>query len=124
VDANFEHGGQVVDQLNHAEFRTDCAVSWSAARAALGAHYYHSCVVVAKLDQLTDLEQIDERRRAVPRVSMTVLSDRQPEQPHDLVLRQGVDALLSTPFSMHDLTSQLAAFSLRARSTSWPWRTV
>lgn len=29
--ANFEHGRQLVNQLNHAEVRTDCAASWSAA---------------------------------------------------------------------------------------------
>jgi DNA-binding NarL/FixJ family response regulator len=81
-------------------------------------NYYHSCVVVAELDQFTDLEQIDELWRAVPRVWLIVLSDWQFEQPHELVLRQGVDALLSTPFSIHDLTSQLAAFSLWARSSS------
>jgi hypothetical protein len=29
--ANFEHARQLVNQLNHAELRTHCAVSWSAA---------------------------------------------------------------------------------------------
>lgn len=29
--ANFEHARQLVNQLNYAELRTYCAVSWSAA---------------------------------------------------------------------------------------------
>jgi DNA-binding response OmpR family regulator len=125
VDTNLEHGGQLVEQLNRAGFRTDFAMSWSAARVALGANYYHSCIVVADLDQSADLAQLDELRRAALRVWIIVLSDLQREVLSDLqgenarVLahRQGVDAVLSAPFSMQDLTSRLAAFSLRARPT-------
>jgi len=117
IDANNEHGGQLVEQLNHAGFKTDFAVSWSAAHAALGANYYHSCIVVADLDQSADLKQLDELRRAAPRVWIVVLSDLQPENAPVLAHRRGVDAVLSAPFSMQDLTSRLAAFSLRARPT-------
>jgi DNA-binding response OmpR family regulator len=115
VDANNEHGGQLVEQLNHAGFKTDFAVSWSAAHAALGANYYHSFIVVANLDQSADLEQLDSLRRAALRVWIIVLSDLQPERALTLAHRRGVDAVLSAPFSMQDLTSRLAAFSLRAR---------
>ena len=115
VDENIEHGGQLSEQLSHAGFRTDLAVSWRAAHAALGTNYYHSCVMTVDLDQQVDLEQLVALRRAAPRVWMIILSDRQPEQARDLAHRHGVDALLSAPFSMHDLTSRLAAFSLRAR---------
>ena len=117
VDPNLKQGGQLVEQLNRAGFRTDFAVSWSAARAALGANYYHSCIVVADLDQSADLNELDELRRAALRVWIIVLSDLQPEKALPLAHRQGVDAVLSTPFSMQDLTSRLAAFSLRARPT-------
>jgi DNA-binding response OmpR family regulator len=117
VDTNLEHGGQLVEQLNRAGFRTDFAVSWSAARVALGANYYHSCIVVADLDQSADLAQLDELRRAALRVWIIVLSDLQGENARVLAHRQGVDAVLSAPFSMQDLTSRLAAFSLRARPT-------
>jgi hypothetical protein len=44
-----------------------------------------------------------------------VLSDLQLEYALALAHRQGVDAVLSAPFSVQDLTSRLAAFSLRAR---------
>lgn len=118
VDANIEHGGQLSEQLRHAGFRTDLAVSWRAAHAALGTNYYHACVMTVDLDELVDLEHLDALRRAAPRVWMLILSDRQPEQAQDLAHRYGVDALLSAPFSMRDLTSRLAAFSLRARFTS------
>lgn len=115
VDTNIERGGQLSEQLNHAGFRTDFAVSWRAAYAALGTNYYHSCVMTLDPDQAVDLEKFHALRRAAPRVWMIVLSDRRPEQARDLAQRYGVDALLSAPFSMHDLTSRLAAFSLRAR---------
>jgi len=115
VDTNLEHDGQLLEQLNRAGFRTDFAVSWSAARAALAANYYHSCIVVADLDQSANLERLDELRRAALRVWIIVLSDLQPEDALALAHRQGVDAVLSAPFSMQDLTSRLAAFSLRAR---------
>src|SRR5712692_10733706 len=94
VDENIDHGGQLVEQLNRAGFRTDFAVSWSAARAALAANYYHSCIVVADLDQPADLNQLDELRRAALRVWIIVLSDLQPENALALAHRQGVDAVL------------------------------
>jgi DNA-binding response OmpR family regulator len=50
-------------------------------------------------------------------VWIIVLSDLQPENALVLAHRPGVDAVLSAPFSMQDLTSRLAAFSLRARPT-------
>jgi DNA-binding response OmpR family regulator len=63
------------------------------------------------------VEQLDELRRAAPRVWIIVLSDLQLENALALAHRHGVDAVLSMPFSMQDLTSRLAAFSLRARPT-------
>lgn len=118
VDANIEHGGQLSELLNHAGFRTDLAVSWRAAHAALGTNYYHSCVMTVDLDQPEDLEQLDALRCAAPRVWMIILSDQQPEEAQELAHRHGVDALLSAPFWMHELTSRLAAFSLQARFLS------
>jgi DNA-binding response OmpR family regulator len=115
LDANVEQGGRLVEQLNRAGFRTDFAVSWSAARAAIGANYHHSCIVIADLDRAADLQQLDELRRAALRVWIVVLSDRQPESAFALMPEQSIDALLSAPFSMEDLTSRLAAYSLRAR---------
>lgn len=83
VDVNPEHDGRPLEQLNRAGFRTDFAMSWSAA----------------------------------PRVWIIVLSDLQPENALARPHRQDIDAVLSAPFSMSDLTSRLAAFSLRARPT-------
>jgi DNA-binding response OmpR family regulator len=118
LDVNTEQGGRLVEQLNRAGFRTDFAVSWSAAGAALGANYYHSCIVLADLDRAVDLERLDELRGAAPRVWIIVLSDVQSDKPRTLMHRHGIDAVLSAPFSMRDLTSRLAAFSVRARPTT------
>jgi len=115
LDAKNEHGGQLVEQLNHAGFKTDFAVSWSAAHAALRANYYHSFIVVADLDESAVLDQLDALRRAAQRVWIIVLSDLQAERVLALAHRQGVDAVLSAPYTVEDLTSRLAAFSLRAR---------
>ena len=118
VDPNIEHGARLVEQLNHAGCRTDSALSLRAAHAALGANYYHSCVIVADLEELGELEQLDQLRHAVPRVWIIVLSDRRFEQSRDLERSHGIDVLLSTPFSMHELTSQLASFALQPRPPS------
>jgi DNA-binding response OmpR family regulator len=115
VDTRTEQGGQLVEQLNRAGFRTDLTVSWSAAGAALGANYYHSCIVVVDLGEDADLGRLDELRRAAPRVWIVVLSDVQPAKALPLMHRQDFDAVLSMPYSMQDLTSRLAAFSVRAR---------
>lgn len=115
VDAGSAHGGQLVEQLNHAGFETDFAVSWDAAHAALKANYYNSCILVANLYQLADGDRLDRLRRIAPSVWMIVLTDHASERAQTLARRHGLDALLSAPFSMDDLTSRLAAFSLRAR---------
>lgn len=115
LDVKNEQGGQLVKQLNHAGFKTDLAVSWGAAHAALKANCYQSCIVVADLDQPAALERLDELRRAAVHVWIILLNERQPENARVRALRHCVDAMLSAPFSMADLTSRLAAFSLRAR---------
>jgi DNA-binding response OmpR family regulator len=115
LDPNTGQGGQLIEQLNRAGFRTDFAVSWSAARAALCANYYHSCIVRADVDR--DLERLEELRRAAPRVWIIVLS-HVPSDKAPTLAQQHIDAALSAPFSMQDLTSRLAAFSLRARPTT------
>jgi len=117
VDTSTVRGGQLVEQLNRAGFRTDFAVSWSAARAALGANYYHSCIVLADLNQAADLKDLDELRQAATRVWIIGLSDLPPERALSLAHQHGLDAALSAPYSMQDLGSRLAAFSLRARPT-------
>jgi len=117
VDTSTAQGGQLADQLNHAGFSAEFAVSWHMARATLRANHYHSCVVVAELDRLEDLKQISELRRAALSVWMIVLCDLQAESTLLRARRQGVDAVLSAPFSMLDLTSRLAGFSLRSRPT-------
>jgi len=118
VDAHLAHGEQLADQLSRAGFKTDFAVSWGAARAALGANYYHSCVVYADLGRGADLQQLGDLRRSALRVWIIVLTDLETQDTLDLAHRQGVDAVLSVPFSVQDLTSRLAAFALRSRPTS------
>lgn len=115
VDAGISHGVQLIEQLNRAGFKTDFAVSWDVAHAALRANYYNSCIVVVDLDQLADWQQLHELRRTAPSVWMIVLSDHASEREQKLAHLQGLDAILSAPFSMDDLTSRLAAFSLRSR---------
>jgi DNA-binding response OmpR family regulator len=117
VDTSTAQGGQLADQLNHAGFGAEFAVSWHIARATLRANHYQSCIVVADLDRVEDLKQMSELRRVAMSVWMIALCDLRAESTLLLARRQGVDALLSAPFSMLDLTSRLAAFSLRSRPT-------
>jgi DNA-binding response OmpR family regulator len=117
VDASTAQGGQLVDQINHAGFSAELAVSWHGARAALGRHHFDSCVAVADLDHLEDLKQLCQLRRMAMSVWIIVLCDPLAERTVLLARRQGVDAVITAPFSMLDLTSRLAAFSLRSRPT-------
>src|SRR3954451_21057008 len=93
LDARAGQSGELVQQLNRTGFRTDFAVSWSAAAAALGANYYHSCIVWMGSDQATDPGRLDELRRAAPRVWIVVLSDVQSDDALALLRRQGIDAV-------------------------------
>lgn len=115
VDASAVQGGQLSDQLNHAGFKAECALSWHEARASLRANHYHSCIVVADLNQVEHLKQLSELRGVAMSVWIIVLCDLQAENTLLLARRHGVDAVLSAPFSMLELTSRLAAFSIRAR---------
>jgi DNA-binding response OmpR family regulator len=98
VDASTAQGGQLSDQLNHAGFSAEFAVSWQMARATLRANYYHSCMVVADLDQAEHLEQISELRRVAMSVWIIVLCEPPAERAQLLARRQGVDAVLPAPF--------------------------
>jgi DNA-binding response OmpR family regulator len=115
LDADNEQGGRLVEHLNQAGFKTDLAVSWGAAHAALRANCYQSCIVFADLDQPATRERLDELRRAAVHVWIILLSERQPENAWVRAHRHCVDAVLSAPFSTADLTSRLSDFSLRAR---------
>lgn len=117
VDAHSRQGEQLVDRLGRAGFRTDFAVSASAARGALAANFYHACIFVAGVDRAADLEQLAALRRAAPRVWIIALSELAPEDAPTLLDWPGADAVLTTPFSLQDLASRLAAFSLRSRPT-------
>ena len=118
VDEDGPHGAQLVEQLNHSGFKTDFAMSWGGARASLVTNDYLSCIVVAGLDQLTDLANLDGLREAAANVWMIVLSDLPRAKVQRYANFACLDALLSVPFSMHDLTSRLAAYSQRGRRAS------
>ena len=87
VDTSTTQGGQLADQLSHAGFGAEVAVSWHMARATLRANHYHSCIVVADLDQVKDLKQISELRRVAMRVWMIVLCDLRAESSLLLALQ-------------------------------------
>ncbi len=118
VDADGPHGLLLVDQLNHSGFKTDFAMSWGGAHASLETNDYLACIVVAELDQLTDLAHLDRLRGAAANVWMIVLSDLPRAKAQRYSNFACLDALLSAPFSMHDLTSRLAAYSQRGRRAS------
>ena len=91
VDASTAQGGQLSDQLNHAGFSAEFAVSWHMARATLRANHYHSYIVVADLDQVEDLKQLNELRRVAMSVWIIVLCEL-------LARRQGVTQCYLRPF--------------------------
>jgi DNA-binding response OmpR family regulator len=115
VDPNIAHDRELVERLSCAGFKTDFADSWEAAREAVTRNYYHSCVAIANLDQPSEREQLGRLRRVAIRVWIVALTDLQPPTALLLAHRLGVDAVLSTPFSIQDLASRLTAFSVRSR---------
>jgi DNA-binding response OmpR family regulator len=115
VDASAAQGGQLSGLLNHAGFKAEFAGSWHGARTSLRANHYNSCIVVADLNQVDDLKQLNELRGVAKSVWIVVLCDLQAQTTLLLARRLGVDAVLPASFSMLDLTSRLAAFSLRSR---------
>jgi DNA-binding response OmpR family regulator len=117
IDANGASAGQLAHQLKHSGIAADSATSCPAAIAAVRAHYYGSIVFIGDLSHPPDLQCIAALRKRVPRTWIIVISSTAPRDTRQLFLRQGVDALLVTPFSMQDLASRLSAFSLRSRPT-------
>ena len=116
VDADSQHGGWVVEQLNRAGFKTDLASGWPAGHGLLGfGSVYPACIVIADLEQPKHLEEVGKLRRLRPSVWFMVLSHRPIDRALPLARAHGVDAVLAEPFSMQDLTSRLTAFSVRAR---------
>ncbi len=115
VDANIERGRLLTEQLNHAGFRSDFAMTWGAAGAVLGLGHYKSCVVIADLDRAEDLEHLRVLRIAAPRVWVLAVTEADARQVRDPGIDSNVDALLCTPFSVRDLTVTLSEFSGRPR---------
>jgi hypothetical protein len=64
---------------------------------------------------MEDLKQLNELRGVAMSVWIIVLCHLQGESTLRLARRRGVDAVLSVAFSMLDITSRLAAFSIRSR---------
>jgi hypothetical protein len=79
VDPSAAQGGQLTDQLNHAGFKTEFAVSWHGARASLRANHYQSCIVIAEPDQVEDVK-IDETPMCSPEHSFSSFGMSQPNQ--------------------------------------------
>lgn len=117
VDVGTAQGAQLTDLLNRAGFGAQVAVSWPAARTELRRYCYNSCIIVADPRQTKDLKELTELRRIAARAWIIVVCDGGTQNEIHLLRRQGVDAVLSAPFSMLDLTSRIAAFSLRSRPT-------
>ena len=115
IDADLEYGAWLLQQLQTAGFLTDLACGWAAARALLRASSYHSCVVMADLEQVAHLEHFGQLRRATPTVWLIVLSHLPINRALPLAHAQGADAVLAEPFSMNDLTLRLQALSVRTR---------
>ena len=115
LDRNGPAAKLLADQLRHHGFTADAATSCSAALAAFRARHYGSVVVVADLSLLTDLQCISGLRLRSHRTWIIVISSDTPPDARERVFRHGADALLSCPFSMHELISRLLACSLRSR---------
>jgi DNA-binding response OmpR family regulator len=115
VDFNGPAANELADQLRHAGFHADVAVSAQAAHAAARTGHYDALVMIADLNRADDTDCLRDLRKTARRSWIIVVSSRPCADPHQISLRCGADSLLIAPFSMEDLTFRLSAFSQRAR---------
>jgi two-component system OmpR family response regulator len=115
IDANSEAAEMLSNQLKHGGFVVDTAHSCPAALLAVRAQYYGTMVFVGDVGHPPDLKCIAELRRRAPHTWIVMISASAQPDTRDLFLRNGVDSLLVTPFSMQDLASRLQGFSQRSR---------
>jgi DNA-binding response OmpR family regulator len=115
VDSDGAAATRLAEHLRHEGFEADIATSFESARRAMLARLYGVIVVVAALRLKPNLECLAQLRRTAARTWMIVISlESDPEAQH-LAFQHGADSLLTTPFSIEELTFRLSAFSHRSR---------
>lgn len=106
---------QLGEQLSRAGFAADVVSSYWSARNLAHIRTYGSLVCFVDLNLAGDREGLTGLRAHLPRTWIIAISSDMPPDMERLARRSGADAVLSQPFSMEELTSRLAAFSLRGR---------
>jgi DNA-binding response OmpR family regulator len=105
----------LAEQLRHAGFPADTATSCWAAHATMLARFYGSLVCFVNPIIASDLECVSTLRLQSRRSWLILISSSAATDARGLTARCGADALLTTPFSIDDLVSRLAAFARRSR---------
>ncbi len=114
IDANRAAAWHLAHQLTDAGYQAEAAGDHPAALGAVRSRYYGSIIFVGDLDQPATLQRVAELRRRVPRTWIIAISSTaMVDTP--VSLRQQVDAVLRTPYSVDDLISRLSAFSQTSR---------
>lgn len=106
---------QLAEQLSRAGFAADVVSSYWSARNLARIRTYGSLVCFVDLNLAGDRAALTALREPLPRTWIIAISADMSPDIELLARRSGADAVLSQPVSMKDLTSRLAAFSLRGR---------
>jgi DNA-binding response OmpR family regulator len=105
----------LAEQLRHAGFVTDTATSCWAAHDAMSARFYGSLVCFVDPIIASDMECVSTLRQRSHHSWIILISSGTRTDARGLMVHCGADTLLTTPFSMEDLVSRLAAFARRSR---------
>ena len=115
VSADSAVGTRLAEQLHHAGFPADTAASCWAAGASMSARFYGSLVCLVDPSIASDMECVSTLRQRSRRSWIILISSRAPTDARALMADCGADTLLTTPFSLDELVSRLAAFARRSR---------
>lgn len=115
LDANPASGQLLAEQLGRAGFASDVASTHAAAMSAVHGKHYGAMIIIADPGDTETLACLADLRSGAPRTWVIFVALARPDSTRELTWRHGVDALLTMPYSIQDLTSRLSAFALQSR---------
>lgn len=103
------------EHLDRAGFASDVASSCWTASTMARMRTYGCLACFVDLSLASDRECLTALRAQLPRTWIIAINSTTAPDAPQLARRSGADTVLGHPFSMEDLATRLAAFSLRSR---------
>jgi DNA-binding response OmpR family regulator len=115
LDPQTDSAVELAAYLESSGFPTCIESNAAGALAAIGRTHFATLILVADIGDPARLGWLDALRRRAARSWIIVVSPHCDTKTCNLIYRHGGDACLTAPMSLHELTSRLTAFQLRAR---------